>query len=237
MDTTDGFDPIEDEYVERNEQELNKEWKCIKMLKRKCEFDQETCERSGFDATLLLPPLNNEAPSKRCATLLSSVKNKILARQVQGGKECSSVDHDYLAPDSDSDEAPMLFPTFQTPEIPLSFPHKRLYRPLKRIPLPTIGPIAFPIALPPTNIPFKLPNAKYILPPLANVTQVKKSNARSIYNCVKCGQMKKSHVCAFPDNVRSMGTSMSTLSTTRDHLSRYYKCGRVLVCKHKLGSN
>ncbi|EQC41289.1 hypothetical protein SDRG_01264 [Saprolegnia diclina VS20] len=200
---------------------------------------------SRLDALLApaLPPVP-VTKEHRLDTLLARVRNKILTRQAEDSSRLrQSLDRDYLAPDaSDSGDdafalvAPLLQPLSDKTGIAPAL-HDPRHRQLKA--KPPVGdlpapPRAFPD--PPTSffLPFvHVVPPKRVLPAASHIGVTKKSNPRTIYNCVKCGRMKRSHVCAFSDNVRSMGTTMLPTTTPRDHLSRYYKCGRVLVCRKR----
>ncbi|KDO34976.1 hypothetical protein SPRG_01038 [Saprolegnia parasitica CBS 223.65] len=192
----------------------------------------------------VLPPQPVVAKERRHDTLLARVRNKILSRQAEDSSRLrQSLDRDYLAPDtSDSGEdtlalvAPLLLPPPASSSDKIRMApvlHDPRHRQLKAKP-PTCDSPEPPRPLPDPPTSFFLPfvhvvPVKRVLPPaMAHGGATKKSNPRTIYNCVKCGRMKRAHMCAFPDNVRSMGTTMLATTTPRDHLSRYYKCGRVL---------
>ncbi|RHY28431.1 hypothetical protein DYB32_005986 [Aphanomyces invadans] len=98
--------------------------------------------------------------------------------------------------------------------------------------LPRVMPLPFLFLPPPPSSKQGPTLAKCLLPSVPKTRPpLRKYNQRTIYNCVRCGQKKKNHTCNFPENVRSVGTAMAATSAPRDTVSRYYKCGRVLVCK------
>ncbi|KAF0687586.1 Aste57867_20705 [Aphanomyces stellatus] len=189
--------------------------------------------------------------SQRCATLLARIRDKIFARLANGETDAAPAisNNDYLAPDESDGEGDVddldspvannkrkrdatMTPKAST-DLTAFLGRSLDFDPLSLLPPPPQD-LAPPSAMPPYGLPFLcLPmkaNPKCVLPSVPPPA-VKKYNHRSIYNCVRCGQMKKFHVCSFPENVRSVGTSMSSSTTPRDNVSRYYKCGRVLVCK------
>ncbi|KAG9400241.1 hypothetical protein AC1031_011154 [Aphanomyces cochlioides] len=187
--------------------------------------------------------------AQKCATLLTRIREKIIARLASGDDTTSFNDKDYLQPDedaldNDNDDTTSLEDSsmrkLERPEYQNVLNSRPLdFDPLTLLPPPSQDRIEILTSTPPPPLPtFAMPFMclpmkalpKCVLPSVPHPA-VKKYNHRSIYNCVRCGQMKKCHVCPFPENVRSVGTSMSVSTTPRDNVSRYYKCGRVLVCK------
>ncbi|RHY93043.1 hypothetical protein DYB37_001316 [Aphanomyces astaci] len=219
------------------------------------EFHSHSCDEDVTDVNTASSIMLAE--HNRSATLLARIREKVFARLATCDNDSTvSSDKDYLAPDNDSDDDDdpqdehedshssvevVGHPVSRKRDLQsfllggrsLDTPSSSAILPMP----PSSMPIPFLFLPPPPSLSSK-PSlsggslvAKCLLPAVPHRPPLRKYNHRSIYNCVRCGQMKKHHTCTFPENVRSVGTAMSSTSLPRDTVSRYYKCGRVLVCK------